>query len=203
MKTDISSSVARMKAAFLSGKLASLAARTDALRRLEIGLQKSSKALSAALKADLNKCEFEAFALEIAVVGHELTVAQKHLARWMKARWVPTPLLLWPGQSEVHREPLGTVLIIGPWNYPVQLTLVPLVGAIAAGNCAIVKPSELAPRASAALAEMLRAHLSDVVQVVEGGVQPTTELLSQRFDHIFFTGSARVEKLCIPPPLKI
>jgi aldehyde dehydrogenase (NAD+) len=111
---------------------------------------------------------------------------------------VRVPLFLTPGRGEIVREPLGVVLVIAPWNYPVQLTLAPLVGVLAAGNAAVVKPSELAPATSGELARLVRLHLdADAVHVVEGGVPETTALLAERFDHIFYTGNGTVGRIVL------
>lgn len=178
------------------GRLAEFQSRKRMLESLRKGLRAFTPRLQEALKADLGKSAHEAYASEIGIVEHEVELALRNLQRWMRPRRVRTPLYLWPGRSEIHTEPLGVVLIIGPWNYPLQLSLSPLVGALAAGNTAVVKPSELAANTSRVIKEMIAAVLPpDVVAVVEGGVGPTTELLGQRFDHIFFTGSGRVGQI--------
>src|SRR5581483_11828506 len=116
--------------------------------------------------------------------------ARRNLNRWMRPERVSPPLVVLPARARVHREPVGVVLVIGPWNYPVQLVLAPLVGAIAAGNCAVLKPSEVAPHASRTLARILPEYLDpDAVAVVEGAVPETTALLAERFDHVFYTGN--------------
>ncbi|MCU1526330.1 MAG: aldehyde dehydrogenase family protein, partial [Frondihabitans sp.] len=118
--------------------------------------------------------------------------------RWLQPRRVATPLLLVPATASVVREPLGVVLIIAPWNYPLQLLLDPLVGALAAGNAVVLKPSELAPATSRTVTRLLRSHLDPAaIAVVEGGADETTELLRERFDHIFFTGGERVGKIVL------
>src|SRR5262249_49724612 len=147
-------------------------------------------------KADLGKCSAEAYTSELAVLHQEIRVTLKKLKCWMKPRCVPTPLHLQPARSRVYREPLGVVLIIGAWNYPVQLSLAPLIGGVAAGCCAIVKPSELAPHTSAALRNLIADIFpAEYVSVVEGGIEQSTQLLGLPFDHIFFTGSTAVGKI--------
>jgi aldehyde dehydrogenase (NAD+) len=127
----------------------------------------------------------------VAEIDHTL----KHLPSWIKPEKVATPLANQPATSTIHHDPLGVVLIIGPWNYPVQLVLGPLVGALAAGNCALIKPSEVASHTSSLIARWLADFAPGAVTVIEGGVPETTQLLEQRFDHIFFTGSTSVGKV--------
>lgn len=148
-----------------------------------------------AVKADLNRPEMESLLGELGFLYAEIRFAIKNLTSWARPRRVPTPLLAFRGRSTVHPSPKGVVLIIAPWNYPVQLVLGPLVGAIAAGNCAILKPSELAPHTSRCLADLIsKTFEPQYICLLEGGVELTQELLSRRFDHIFFTGSAQVGK---------
>src|SRR5690606_24861093 len=138
-------------------------------------------------EADLGKSRFEGWMAEIALSIEEIDHTRKHLREWMKPEKVATPMAMQPGTCRIEREPLGVALIIAPWNYPVQLALLPLVGAIAAGNCAIVKPSEVAANTSRALAELLPQYLDPAcIRVIEGGVPETTALLEQKFDHIFY-----------------
>ena len=146
-----------------------------------------------ALGEDLGKPSLEAFASETSYISRDLALVRKRLPSWTKPERVSTPLIAQPGKSRIYREPLGVVLIIGPWNYPLQLILVPLIGAIAAGNCSVIKPSELAPASSALLARFLPQYLdNDCVRIVEGGPSETTALLEEKFDHIFYTGSGAV-----------
>ena len=149
-----------------------------------------------ALKSDLGKSAFEGWAGETYLIAGELKHARKHLASWMRPKRVRTPLLAQPGVSKVYAEPLGVVLNIAPWNYPIQLALAPLIGAIAAGNSVVLKPSEVAPACSALLARLLPRYLDpECVAVIEGGVPETTRLLEQRFDHIFYTGNGTVGRI--------
>src|SRR5258705_43708 len=125
----------------------------------------------------------------------EAAFAGKHLKKWMRRRQQPLPLAQLPGRCWVQYDPLGVVLIIGPWNYPVYLTLAPLVAAVAAGNCAVLKPSELAPATSALLARLVPLYLdAEAVRVVEGDGQTTQDLLAQSFDHALFTGGTAIGK---------
>ncbi|WP_306231262.1 aldehyde dehydrogenase family protein [Agrococcus beijingensis] len=150
----------------------------------------------AALKADLGKSEIEAHLTEIGFVVSEARAAKRSLRRWMAPTLVPAPLALQPAVAKTIAEPLGVSLIIAPWNYPLHLALAPLVGAIAAGCAAVVKPSEVAPATSRLLAELAPAYLDPrSVRVVEGGVAETTALLAQRWDLVFYTGNATVARV--------
>ena len=149
-----------------------------------------------ALKADLSKCLFETVLTETSFVGGEAKYARKHLARWMKPKRVGTPLMALPGRSYIQPEPKGVVLIIAPWNYPLSMVMAPLVGAVAAGNCAVMKPSEITSHTSAAIARILPRYLdNDAFAVIEGGVPETTELLEHAYDHILYTGNERVARI--------
>ena len=149
----------------------------------------------AALAADLGKPSVEAY-FELVGIQEELQLTRKRLRRWMAPRRVGVPLVAMPGSAELISEPLGCVLVIGPWNYPFMLAIQPLVSALAAGNTAVVKPSESAPATSALIAELLAAAFpSEIVQVVEGDGQVAHALLQNVFDHIFFTGGERVGRL--------
>ncbi|MCA9615787.1 MAG: aldehyde dehydrogenase family protein, partial [Myxococcales bacterium] len=156
----------------------------------------------AALKSDLGKPEIEAFGAEVSFVANDVAHTKKHLKSWMKAEKVSSPLVVQPGQSFIVREPLGVALIISPWNYPFQLLMAPLVSAIAAGNCAVLKPSEVSPATSALFAKWIPRYLDGCVKVVEGGVPETTRLLEQRFDHIFYTGNGKVARIVMAAAAK-
>ncbi len=152
--------------------------------------------LVAALGEDLGRAPFEAWAADLRVTGREIEELQRHLATWVEPQRVKLPLLMRPGTAEIVPEPLGVVLVIAPWNYPVQLLLGPLAAALAAGNAVVCKPSEVAPATSAALARILPDYLDhDAVAVVEGGVAETTVLLEQRWDHILYTGNGTVGRI--------
>ena len=186
----------RQRDFFRLGYTRSLDYRLNRLQDLRAALVEFRPRLEAALAADLGKPLFESFGSEIGFCLTELDHTLKHLPRWYQPRRVGLPILLQPSQGQVRPEPKGVVLILGPWNYPVQLCLVPLIGAIAAGNCAIVKPSETAPEASRAIAELLRKTFDPMyVAAIEGGVAVSQALLDQRFDHLFFTGGATIAKV--------
>ncbi len=169
------------------------AERVAKLQRLKDAITKRRPALQRALHDDFRKPSYETDFTEIVSVLEEIRFACRHLGRWMRPRRVPTPLDLFGTRSQVWSEPLGVVLIIGPWNYPFALVMSPLVAAIAAGNCAIVKPSELTPATSALMAELLaEAFEPDEVSVIQGGVEVAQALLALPVDHVFFTGSLPV-----------
>ena len=166
--------------------------RQQQLNNLEALLQGLEAPLQAALATDLRKPAVEAF-FEIVGVQGELKLAKKQLKRWMAPRRVALPAVQQPGRTWVQDEPLGTVLILGPWNYPLMLVLRPLVSALAAGNTAVLKPSEQAPAVAKLLAEMVPRHFeADVVRVELGGAETAQALLKQPFDHVVFTGGTTI-----------
>jgi aldehyde dehydrogenase (NAD+) len=193
---DASALVSRQRQWFARGLTRPLAFRLAALRRLREAVAGGRAMLLDALYADLRRGPYEATSAEVAFVFAEIDFALRNLKRWMRPSRRPAPPLAWPARAAVVAEPLGVALILGPWNYPVQLLLVPLAGAIAAGDCAVLKPSELAPRTSAALAQVIGAAFEpEHVAVVEGERDASEALLRERFDTIFFTGSTEVGKV--------
>ncbi len=192
---DISRQVAAQRTFFASGATLELSRRKDALLRLQKELLARETQIEEALKADLNKSPFESFMCELGMVLDELHYALSHMEKWAKPRRVPTPFSQFPGKSRIYKEPFGCVLIMAPWNYPLLLSLEPLIGAVAAGNCVVLKPSAYAPHTSRVLAELIKAAFSpEYVWVVEGGREENQLLLEERFDFIFFTGSVSVGK---------
>ena len=193
---DAGALAARLRVTFASGRTRPLEWRRAQLQALRTALIEREPELLDALAGDLGKPPLEAWATDIGFVINEIDHVLKHLRRWTRPTRVRTPLATKPAQARVVREPLGVVLIISPWNYPVQLTLAPLIGAIAAGNVAVVKPSELAPRTSGVLARLLGEYLdTDAIAVVEGAIPETEALLAERWDHIFYTGNGRVGRI--------
>ena len=187
--------VETLRAPVRRGETRPLAWRLEQLGRLEALLEESGSALHAALAADLARPPVEA-EMERALVRQELRLVRRHLRAWMRPRAMPLPPWAWPAQASVQAEPLGCVLIISPWNYPFQLCLMPLISALAAGNTAVLKPSELAPATAAWLAEAVPRHFPPTtVRVICGDGAVAARLLEERFDHIFFTGSGRVGRL--------
>lgn len=178
-----------------TGATRSVEWRLTQLKKLEQALEEREEALCAALKADLGKAAYESWLSEIGMTLGELRFARKHLKKWAAVKRRPSAMPLFPASSRVVPQPYGTVLIMSPWNYPVQLTLVPLVSALAAGNCAVVKPSAYAPNVARVVAELLGDIFPpEYVSVVQGGRAENAALLEQDFDYIFFTGSPAVGK---------
>ena len=175
---------------YQSGATRPVEFRIEALRKLQRAIRTNEKLLADALKQDLNKSETESYMCETGMVLEELSYHIKHIGKWTKNRRVKTPLAQFSAKSYISPEPYGVALIVSPWNYPVQLCLNPLIGAISAGNCAVVKPSAYAPATSAVIAAIVKECFPEgYVAVIEGGRQENQELLEQRFDYIFFTGS--------------
>ncbi|WP_445027053.1 aldehyde dehydrogenase family protein [Streptomyces sp. SAS_270] len=189
--------VARLRATFRSGRTKPVEWRTAQLRRLREMLTTDGADLAAALHADLGKSSTEAFRTEIDFTVREIDHTLEHLEGWLHPESAPVPTHLGADATAwTQYDPLGVVLVIAPWNYPAQLLLTPLLGALAAGNAVVVKPSEMAPATSTALARMLPQYLdTDAVAVVEGGIPETTALLAERFDHIFYTGNGAVGRI--------
>jgi aldehyde dehydrogenase (NAD+) len=186
----------RLRQTFDSGKTRPIDWRLAQLREIERMMREHEADFAEALRLDLGKCHFEAVLTEMSFVEAEAKYAIRHLADWMKPQRVRTPIMVQPGRSCIQPEPKGVVLIIAPWNYPLSMVMAPLVGAVAAGNCVVMKPSEITTRTSAAIAGILPRYLDgDAFAVVEGGVPETTELLEQRFDHILYTGNERVARV--------
>lgn len=185
-----------LRAYFETGATKPLSWRLSQLDALEHFLIEREQDIEDALRADLRKPPTEAFTSEAGIALSELRLTRKKLASWMKPERVRTSKIAMPGRSYIYREPLGVTLIIGAWNYPLHLVLVPLIGAIAAGNCAVLKPSEVAPNVSALIAKWIPKYLDrKAVQVVEGSVPETTALLQQKWDHIFYTGNGTVGRI--------
>jgi aldehyde dehydrogenase (NAD+) len=186
----------RLRADFDSGRTRPLAWRRRQLEQLARLLEENEADLLEALRTDLGKPPVEGFITEIAFVLSEIELTLKHLTKWNRPTRVPSPLVTLPARSRLVPEPLGVVLVIAPWNYPVQLLLAPVIGALAAGNAVVMKPSEVSAATSAVLARLVPRYLDgSAVAIVEGGVPETTDLLAQRFDHIFYTGNGTVGRV--------
>jgi len=183
---------AELRRYFDSGATRSAAWRRGQLRGIDAFLREREAAIADAIHADLRKPVAETWLTETAWLRSEIRYVLKHLRGWMRPKKVGVPLHYQPARAFVEREPLGVVLIIGAWNYPLQLCLAPLIGALAGGNCAVVKPSEMAPATSALLFGELGRYVDpEAVRVAEGDAAFTASLLEHRFDHLFFTGSRR------------
>jgi aldehyde dehydrogenase (NAD+) len=186
----------QLQANFRQGVTRTLTWRREQLAAMAAMLEENESRVSEALAQDLGKPAQEVLLGETALIFSEVDHARKRLKRWARPRRVRTPMVGQPGRSWVQPEPFGVVLIIGAWNYPIQLLLSPLIPALAAGNCAVLKPSEVAGATSELMAELIPKYLDErAVRVVEGAVEETTELLKLPFDHIFYTGGSAVGRI--------
>lgn len=200
---SIAGQVAALRAGYRSGITRPLAWRRSQLQAMVRMLEENEGELQAALATDLGKPVTEGYLTDIAYVASEVKMMLKNLERWNKPRKVRTPLVAMPSKSRLVPEPLGVVLVIAPWNYPIQLLLVPVAGAIAAGNAVVMKPSEVSVATSTALARLVPKYFdSSAITLVEGGVPETTELLDQHFDHIFYTGNGTVGRIVMAAAAK-
>jgi aldehyde dehydrogenase (NAD+) len=188
--------VAAQKAFAASGQAKNIEFRKQQLRKLKAVLKQHEGNLYQAIYKDIKKSKFETYLTELGLLYRELGEAIKHVARWAKPKKIRTDLVNLPGKSFIFPEPYGTTLVIGAWNYPYQLTLAPVIAAMAAGNTCVIKPSEIPENTSAAIAELINQNFdSAYLHVIEGGVEETQELLKHRFDKLFFTGSTTVGKI--------
>ena len=192
---DVDDIIAKQEKFFASGATRPGAFRLRQLRSLLCALQSREKEILAALATDLRSDPSESFICDLGIIYRECSHAIKSLRCWMRRRGVSTPLYLQPARSYYNYEPKGRVLIISPWNYPFQLTLAPLIGAMAAGNVVVLKPSQMAPASAALIADLIRQLFPpEYCHVVQGNGATGRMLLERRWDHIFFTGSPRVGK---------
>lgn len=188
--------VTKQKKSFQDGITRSFEARKANLEKLRDLVSGKNEELCEAMNRDFGRPLFESFVTDIYTVLHEINFHLKNLRNWMDPESVSGPVVTFPSNNVIYRQPFGTVLVIGAWNYPVYLTLMPVIGAISAGNTVVLKPSEMVPATSGLLKSFTQKYFEeDVLTVVEGGVDETTELLNQPFDKIFFTGSSRVGKI--------
>ncbi|KRC54181.1 aldehyde dehydrogenase [Nocardioides sp. Root79] len=187
--------VARLRDTFATGRTRGFAWRERQLKRFLEMLEAEEAAIAKALAEDLDRFPGAAWSADVATTRIEVRDSLKNFRKWARRERHLLPFATWPSRGFIEREPLGTVLVIGAWNFPFYLTLGPLAGALAAGNTVVVKPSELAPASSRTIKELLEKYLDpDAVAVVEGGVEVTQELLAQGFDHCLFTGSPQTGK---------
>ncbi|MBK5431126.1 aldehyde dehydrogenase [Bacillus sp. TH25] len=198
-----SSIVNKQKEYFYKGHTRSVETRKNNLKKLYEGIQRFEDEIFQALKLDLNKSVHESFTTEIGYVLKEISFQMKHISSWSKPKRVRTALTHFGSKGKVVPEPYGVTLIIAPWNYPFQLAIAPLVGALVAGNTVVLKPSELTPNVSKVLTRMLgELFPEELVSVVEGGAEESTALLKEPFDYIFFTGSVGVGKVVMEAAAK-
>ncbi len=192
-----------LQTTFQSGRTKDLRWRSEQLSAIERMMAEREGEFIDALRQDLGKHALESWMTEISYVAGDAAHCRKNLRRWTRKKKVRTPAPALPGKSWVQPEPLGVVLVIGAWNYPLQLTMSIAAAAIAAGNCVIIKPSEIAPATSAAIAKWVTEFLDEgSVRVVEGGITETTELLEQPFDHILYTGGGNVGRIVMSAAAK-
>lgn len=191
--SDAAELVEKQREFFESGITRTRDFRINSLKKLKKAVSDNERIIAEALKADLNKHPFESYMCETGLVLDEIGYHIKNLEKWMKEKRVRTPLSQFYSKSFISPEPYGVVLIMSPWNYPVQLCLEPLTGAISAGNCAVIKPSAYAPESGRVIKEIISdIYPEEYIAVVEGGRRENIELLDQKFDYIFFTGSVEV-----------
>ncbi len=196
MKTTISKIVQAQRNFFLTQETKDLTFRKEALERLQKEIIEREDAICDAIYADFKKPHFETLATETQFVLAELKLVLKKLNSWARPKSVSSSWLNFPSTDKIYKEPYGTILIIAPWNYPFQLALLPLVGAVAAGNTVVIKPSEVTPNTSKIIQNIITAVFAkEHVAVIEGGVEASQELLKERWDYIFFTGSTRVGQI--------
>ena len=198
MNQAVSSQLEKIADYFKSGTTRSYDFRKQQLVKLKDAILEYEKPLQDALYTDLKKSPEESWVTETGFLVAEISHTLKHLKKWMRPQRVPSNLLNLPSKSFIYKEPLGVVLIIGPWNYPLQLLLTPLVGAIAAGNCAVLKPSEFAPETAAVMKKIIEQTFPpEYIYYTEGdGAAVVPEMMNNfRFDHVFYTGSTHVGKL--------
>ncbi|HBB27731.1 MAG TPA: aldehyde dehydrogenase family protein [Clostridiales bacterium] len=192
---SIKTIINNQKLYFSKEKTRDISFRKKQLEKLYKSIKQHENEILIALKSDLNKSAFEAYETEVGMVYEELKFMLKNIKNFSKPRRIKTPLMHFPSKSYQYQDPYGCVLIMSPWNYPFQLTLVPLIGAIAAGNCAVVKPSNYAKETSRVILKILSEFPQEYIAVVEGGRDVNNALLEEKFDYIFFTGSPLVGKL--------
>jgi len=188
---SIKALLAPLRSTIESGVNRDIAWRKEQLSRLRTLVTEGEEALSAALSEDLGKPAVEGWMTDLVLVTSEIDYATRHLESWIRPKRVFVPMSQRPAGASIEREPLGVVLVVSPWNYPINLALAPAVAAFAAGNCVVIKPSELAPASSRALVELARQHLDPTaIVIVEGGRRVVAAMISAGVDHVFFTGSA-------------
>jgi len=191
--SDVAKTVARLRQTFATGKTRSIEWRKEQLLALKRLMVENETKIADALEKDLGRSPFEAWLADVASTASECEYAAKNVAKWTKRRHRLLEMSQLPGRGWVEYEPYGTVLIIGAWNFPFALTLGPAVGAIAAGNTVVLKPSEVAPASSALMAELVPRYLdNDAIAVIEGDGAVSQELIAQGFDHLLFTGGTEI-----------
>lgn len=188
--------LAEHKEFFETGETKNIDFRITQLKKLKVVIKNNEELLMEALKKDLNKSQFESYAAEVGYLYDSISYFIRNLKKWVKVKKVKTPIIHFGSKSYIYPEPYGTVLVIGPFNYPFQLLMEPLVGAIAAGNCVVLKPSEFTPNVSKVIGKLIKGNFNEkFIRVIEGGIDTTSALINAPFDYIFFTGSVKVGKI--------
>jgi len=188
---------------FYSNETKSIEFRINQLRKLKSVIMLNEELIMEALNKDLGKSKYEAFVSEIGILYDEINHMIKHLPKWSKASKVKTPFVHFNSKSYILKEPYGVTLIISPWNYPFQLTISPLIGAIASGNTVIIKPSEFSTHTTNLIESMMKENFkAEYITVMKGGKEETEQLLNESFDYIFFTGSVAVGKIVMEKAAK-
>lgn len=201
-QSSIKEIITQQRKFFSTGQTKEIEFRLTQLKRLKQAILENKDSVMEAVKADLNKPALEAYATEIGVL-REIDYAIKNLKAWVKPKKVSTSVDQFPSSAYIYPEPLGVVLIIGPWNYPFQLMISPLVGAIAAGNCAVLKPSEIAANTSRVVTQLIEKTFdAEYIAIFEGDSRTAQELLAQKFDHIFFTGGTKIGQIVMEAAAK-
>ncbi|NER38087.1 MAG: aldehyde dehydrogenase [Oscillatoria sp. SIO1A7] len=197
----VEEAVRQQRQFFATGKTKDVAFRIAQLERLKRTIKENEGEIFKALQADLHKPEVEAY-FEV-IVSREIDIALKQIKTWVKPKRAKIPIDQFPASARIYPEPLGVVLIIGAWNYPLSLVMGPLIGAIAAGNCAIVKPSEMAPHTSHLVTELIHNSFDPAyIAAIEGSIETSQKLLAEKFDYIFFTGSTHIGKIVMEAAAK-
>jgi len=200
---DVKATLANQRAFFGTGKTKDVEFRIAQLKKLAQLIQEYEQQILDAVYADLRKPAIEAFGSEILVTLTEIKYVLKNIKAWVKPKKVATPINLFPSSSYIYPEPFGVVLVVAPWNYPFSLMMQPLIGAIAAGNCAILKSSEHAPHTSSVITQMINANFDpSFITAIEGGIETSQALLAEKFDYIFFTGGTAIGKIVLEAAAK-
>lgn len=200
---DASNIISNLRQHFNSGMTRPVSFRIRQLKNLKAAIRSHEDDIINALHTDMKKPPFESYASEIGILYTEIEHSIRHVGSWAKSKKVSTPIIHFLSSSAVYQEPYGVTLIIGPWNYPLQLIIAPLIGSIAAGNCTVIKPSELAPATSSVIKRIFEAHFhTNYIKVIEGGVEATQNLLQEKFDYIFYTGGTSVGRIIMEAAAK-
>lgn len=200
---NIAKTISKQREFFSSHKTKDIGFRLENLKKLYQAVKQNETKILRGLKEDLGKSEFEGYATEIGIVLNEIRCHEKNLRKWAKPKKATTEFFNFPSTGRIYFEPYGVALIISPWNYPFQLLMAPLIGAISAGNCVILKPSELSPATTNVIIDIIKNNFADeYIACFDGGPEVSQALLKEKFDYIFFTGSTNVGKIVMSAAAK-